>query len=151
MNYLLDTNILVHYIRKDEISRRIDVDYSPFSPSNRVVVSIVSFGEIKSIAYQNGWGIKKIQLLENLLLTVLRADLTLDIVDRYAEIDSYSQGVHPTIPAFFSARNMGKNDLWIAATASILGATLLTTDADFEHLSNIFLSVEKVNLPASGI
>jgi tRNA(fMet)-specific endonuclease VapC len=34
----------------------------------------------------------------------------------------------------FSARNMGKNDIWIAATARVLGATLLTTDKDFNHL-----------------
>ena len=29
---------------------------------------------------------------------------------------------------------MGKNDLWIAATAKATGATLLTTDKDFDHL-----------------
>ena len=151
MNYLLDTNILVHFIRRDETSRRIDEEYSPFSSTNRVVVSIVSFGEIKSIARQNNWGAKKLQLLDNLLLTVLRADLTLDIVERYAEIDSFSQGLHTGMSSSFTARNMGKNDLWIAATTSILGATLLTTDADFEHLNGIFLSIEKVNLPAPGI
>jgi len=39
-------------------------------------------------------------------------------------------------------------DLWIAATASILGATLLTTDADFDHLKGTLLNVEKVTLPA---
>ncbi len=150
MNYLLDTNILIHFIRKDEVARRIDNDFSPFSPSNRVVVSIVSFGEIKSIALQNGWGQKKLALLDKLLLTVLRADLTLDVVERYAEIDSFSQSMHPTIPSSFTARNMGKNDLWIAATASILDATLLTTDNDFEHLKEVFLSVEKVNLPVPG-
>lgn len=151
MNYLLGTNILVHFIRKDEVSRRIDIDFSAFDPANRVIVSIVSFGEIKSIARQNGWGANKLKLLDQLLLTVLRADLTLDIVERYAEIDAYSQGIHPNLPARFTARNMGKNDLWIAATTSILGATLLTTDADFEHLNGIFLSVTKVNLPAPGI
>lgn len=32
------------------------------------------------------------------------------------------------------ARNMGKNDLWIAASAKAAGATLLTTDGDFDHL-----------------
>jgi hypothetical protein len=29
---------------------------------------------------------------------------------------------------------MGKNDLWIAATARVLGAVLLTNDQDFGHL-----------------
>lgn len=39
---------------------------------------------------------------------------------------------------------MGKNDLWIAATASVLGTKLLTTDEDYTHLDGVFLSVEKV-------
>ncbi len=43
-----------------------------------------------------------------------------------------------------SARNMGKNDLWIAATAHVLGAKLLTTDADFNHLNEVFLDLMKV-------
>jgi len=34
---------------------------------------------------------------------------------------------------------MGKNDLWIAATAHVTGATLLTTDKDFDHLDPQFL------------
>jgi len=34
-----------------------------------------------------------------------------------------------------SARVMTDNDLWIAATAKVARATLLTTDKDFTHLS----------------
>jgi tRNA(fMet)-specific endonuclease VapC len=40
---------------------------------------------------------------------------------------------------------MGKNDLWIAATASVLGAKLLITDADFEHLAGVFLDLQQMN------
>jgi tRNA(fMet)-specific endonuclease VapC len=40
-----------------------------------------------------------------------------------------------------SARNMGKNDLWIAATAHVLEATLITTDADFVHLKDIYMGI----------
>ncbi len=35
---------------------------------------------------------------------------------------------------------MGKNDLWIAATANATGALLLTTDKDFDHLDGAFLN-----------
>jgi tRNA(fMet)-specific endonuclease VapC len=38
----------------------------------------------------------------------------------------------------FSAKNMGKNDLWIAATAATTGATLVSTDNDFAHLNKVF-------------
>ena len=41
---------------------------------------------------------------------------------------------------------MGKNDVWIAATASVLDATLLTTDNDFDHLNKEFLTVAKIDL-----
>lgn len=67
-----------------------------------------------------------------------------DILSRYAEIDAFSQNKLPAQPLSLTARNMGKNDLWIAATASILDAQLLTTDFDFDHLNGVFLNVGKV-------
>lgn len=44
-----------------------------------------------------------------------------------------------------TARNMGKNDLWIAATASVTHATLLTTDQDFRHLHKKYLQVAEID------
>jgi tRNA(fMet)-specific endonuclease VapC len=40
---------------------------------------------------------------------------------------------------------MGKNDLWIAATAALLGAILITLDNDFNHLSSIFIEIDNFN------
>jgi len=40
---------------------------------------------------------------------------------------------------------MGKNDLWIAATASVLGIKLLTTDSDFEHLRGLYINIEDID------
>jgi tRNA(fMet)-specific endonuclease VapC len=45
-----------------------------------------------------------------------------------------------------SARNMGKNDLWIAATTAALGATLITTDQDFDHLLPAFFAIDWVDI-----
>ena len=45
-----------------------------------------------------------------------------------------------------SSRSMGKNDLWIAATASVLNVPLLTTDKDFLHLDGHFLDLSYVGL-----
>jgi tRNA(fMet)-specific endonuclease VapC len=39
---------------------------------------------------------------------------------------------------------MGKNDLWIAATASVLNLALLMMDGEFEHLSGVFLGVHRL-------
>ena len=40
---------------------------------------------------------------------------------------------------------MGKNDLWIAATASALNIPLLTNDGDYDHLNGIMIEVIKVS------
>ena len=40
---------------------------------------------------------------------------------------------------------MGKNDLWIAATAFVTKATLLTTDKDFDHMHPAFLQRDWIN------
>jgi predicted nucleic acid-binding protein len=50
----------------------------------------------------------------------------------------------PGKPLGATARNMGKNDLWIAATAHVLGASLLTTDKDFAHLHSVFVDLVEV-------
>lgn len=66
------------------------------------------------------------------------------IIRRYAEIDAYSQGKLKGKPLGTTSRNMGKNDLWIAATASALDLSLLTTDRDFGHLSPSFLNLHEI-------
>jgi tRNA(fMet)-specific endonuclease VapC len=76
-------------------------------------------------------------------LTCFPVDGSSPLMDAYADIDAYSQGKHRLypLPAGFSARNMGKNDLWIAATAFLLDIKLLTTDHDFDHLHPHFMEV----------
>jgi tRNA(fMet)-specific endonuclease VapC len=51
------------------------------------------------------------------------------LLDAYDAIELASQLHGP------SARPMSHNDMWIAATAKVARATLLTTDKDFSHLS----------------
>ena len=99
------------------------------------LISIVSIGEIRSIAKRNYWGNRKIKLLEDILNTLIVVDINSeDVIEMYAELDAYSQGKLKENPLPMTARNMGKNDLWIAATSCVTKASLLTTDKDFEHL-----------------
>ncbi len=149
MNYLLDTNIALFYLRESSLSREIDAKYNPFGDGNIPLFSIVSWAEIKSIAFQNKWGNKKVQSLNKFQQEIFMVDIHNEqIVEQYVEIDAYSQAKHPHLAATHSARNMGKNDLWIAATAAVLGATLLTTDNDFLHLHDRFLQVTKIDFLA---
>jgi len=45
-----------------------------------------------------------------------------------------------------TSRNMGKNDLWIAATAHVSNAILLTTDRDFDHLNGVYFEAAKIEV-----
>jgi len=49
-----------------------------------------------------------------------------DIIKKYGEIDAFSQGKLPGNPLKDSSRNMGKNDLWIASTASVSNSRLIS-------------------------
>ena len=146
MRYVLDTNILLHYMRESEVSVRIDAQYNPLdSTLHDAILSVVSVGEIKAIAKINHWGTRKLEKLDLLLDELLITDINSeDLIERYAEIDAFSHGKLTERPLGMSARNMGKNDLWIAATASILEASLLTTDFDFNHLHDEFLDLKLV-------
>ena len=147
MNYLLDTCILLIYLRRNELAGEINTRFQPLISPNSSIISVVSKAELKSIALRNHWGTKRMDMQEEFLQQFLIADINVEtIIQRYAEIDAYSQGKLAGKPLSLSgsARNMGKNDLWIAATASVLQAKLLTLDHDFDHLKNVFIELEKI-------
>ena len=145
MDYLLDTNIVLHLIRESSLSKQLRTDYSLFKVPQRLFVSVVVEGELESLALQNQWGNAKMTELNNYLQALITVDIRINsIIKRYAEIDAFSQDKLKNQPLNYSARNMGKNDLWIAATASVLNIPLMTTDNDFNHLDKVFLKLIKV-------
>ena len=147
MKYLLDTNILLIYVRGNSITRKIEEDLQLLTGDNQLVISVVTVGEIKSLAIKNNWGKNKINKLGQLLNKFIVADINVEnITERYAEIDAYSQGKLPHKKGSFSARNMGKNDLWIAATGSVLQIVILTTDGDFDHLAGEYIKLKKIDI-----
>lgn len=142
--YLFDTNILLHYIRGSKLARYVDNEYSPSVPPNYAVVSVVSHGEICSLSFLRKWGGQKQEILKQLLNSIPSVDIShSSIIDRFAELDAFRFGKHPdkSLPPGESAKCIGDNDLWIASTASVLKATLLTTDKDFMIFDKIFLDV----------
>ncbi len=124
-------------MRNAVLAQQIEQKLHPFSPTNDAIISVVSIGELYSIALRNKWGEKKLSLLEQFLEQFVIADINIEeIIENYAYLDTYSQGKIEGEPTGYTARNMGKNDLWIAATCLYLNAILLTTDKDFSHLQN---------------
>jgi tRNA(fMet)-specific endonuclease VapC len=138
--YLLDTNVLLLLVRGGGCARSIEARYGLRSMKLRGLISIVSHGEIKVLARRNGWGEIKLQALQEALNGLVTIDINRPaVIDAYVELELVSQGQRG------GARNMGKNDLWIAACARAANATLLTTDTDFAHLHPSHLEVEVVD------
>ena len=135
--YLLDTNILVHFVRDSAVWRRIQTKYSLLTRDPSPVISVVSIGELKSLANRHKWGTRRLRQVDY-ILSHLKA-ITIDdepIFDAYADIETHTRR---------NGRPMGKNDLWIAATAQVYDATILTTDHDFDHLAPAFVQVDWFN------
>lgn len=144
---VLDTNVLLLRLRVSNKWQYLKERYSFDNPSVIPAISSVTIGELLSISKRNNWGNRKLEMLEALLQEFLIIPVDNDkLYETYAEIDNFSQGKSTKYETNFSARNMGKNDLWIAATASVLNAKLLTTDNDFAHLDKVFLGLEIIEL-----
>ena len=144
-NYLLDTNILLYYIRQDHLWDKVQNRFDLKTGIN--AISIINIGELWSIALRNQWGERRLKQLENISNEFTVIDLNIEsVIKRYGEIDAFSQGKLKERPLSTSARNMGKNDLWLAATASVLNLTLITSDQDFNHLAPTFLSLEALDM-----
>jgi predicted nucleic acid-binding protein len=124
--YLLDTNILVHLIRWKTVGQTIDAAFGLLGSLNQSAISVVTVGEMHSLVRKWRWGASKIDQLEKLLDELVWIDINRpDILKTYGELD------HLTNRA---GCPMGKNDVWLAATAKVSGMKLLTTDGDFDHL-----------------
>ncbi len=147
MKYVLDTNIVLIYLKNNTTKDHIEQVFSPFKSSNIPIVSVVTLGEIESIALRNNWGEKRIGAVLKFLDKCVIADInSKDIIKKYGEIDAFSQGKLKFNPLGNSSRNMGKSDLWIAALASLVDAQLLTTDKDFSHLDKTYLNLNLIEL-----
>jgi predicted nucleic acid-binding protein len=147
MKYLLDTNLIIIYSRENLLSERIEKEFSLFNGKHSLAISAVVLGELDALSKKLQHGKKRKQTISKYTDELFTIDInTKKIIDKYGDIDAYSQGKLKSNPLGTSARNMGKNDLWIAATASVYDLTLITTDKDFEHLNGVFLDLVYVDL-----
>jgi tRNA(fMet)-specific endonuclease VapC len=130
--FLIDTNVLVHLVRADNVWMRVRGTYEPLLLEPRPLISVVTAGELRSLALQFNWQAAKIDQMEFYLGYFQRVSIDdPEIIRAYAVIDAYC---HRT------GQPLGMNDTWIAATVSVTGARLLTTDKDFDRLDPLFLA-----------
>jgi tRNA(fMet)-specific endonuclease VapC len=141
--HLLDTCILIHAVRasnnKLNTNRKtwdkVKAVCDPLLVEPTPVCSIVSKAELLSFGKQRSWDEQRINAAEFYLdyFTIVGIEND-EIIRAYTEIDTFSR-FYPT-----GMIKMGKNDLWIAATAYVLKANIITTDKDFDHLHGIFFN-----------
>ena len=145
--YVLDTSIILGYLRGAPYADHVERVFAPLAPPNMPFQSIVSVAELESIALRRNYGVEKRRMLDELIRRIPLVNIDSPcLVDRYAEIDAFRQNKHPKHKRDGqNAFAMSDNDIWIAATASVLQATLLTTDKDFTPLNQVFLDVSLID------
>lgn len=129
---IYDTNLLIKHIRQN----------IPLPAA--LVIPIVIVGELEAFALKADWGYQKIVRLNQLLDAYPIVDIDRELTRVYGQVDAYSQG--KLNPINFTSRNMGKNDIWIAATAIYPELELHTADNDFNHLTGIGLKLVSTSL-----
>ncbi|MBK8119442.1 MAG: type II toxin-antitoxin system VapC family toxin [Sulfuritalea sp.] len=127
--WLLDTGILLHWIRASKAAEAIDAQFHLRESSFRPLICVVSLGEIEAFARNRNWGQGKRDTLKNLKKELVTVDISdARVIDAYADISSLARTKGWSI-------FQGKNDLWIAAAARVTSATLITTNnRDFRPL-----------------
>jgi predicted nucleic acid-binding protein len=124
---ILDTNILVHWTRHNNTYIRsiLRETYSLFDRTPETYISVVSKAELLSFTKNNKWGNKAQKFIQQ-ILNLYSADISIpEIIDAYVDIDDFTKK---------NGKKMGKNDLWIAATAKVSNSVILTCDDDFDFI-----------------
>jgi tRNA(fMet)-specific endonuclease VapC len=134
-SYVLDTSVLLFLLRGREVGDLIDRTYGLRASFYLHSISIVTHAELWVLVERNGWGERQQAVVERALSEFVTVDVAgAAIVEAYRKVEAASHG-----------RTMGKNDIWVAATAMIAGLPLITTDTDFQHLDGKLLMVKYVN------
>lgn len=128
MVFLLDSNAFSDLMRKDP---RIEARLAALDPNDKVVICSIVRGEIL-------YGLARLPQGRR------RDDLTKQAAPLFASIPC--QPVPESAGAAYAnikrtreqqGLRLDENDLWIAATASAVGATLVTRDGDFSSVEGL--------------
>jgi predicted nucleic acid-binding protein len=135
---VLDTNVLLQLLRGRDVGTWLDATYGLRARPIRPFVPEVVVGELLSFAIRRRYGQERLARLHELLAALVPVEVNRVIAERYAAILAASQAI---------GRPIGENDTWIAATAAVLDATILTIDPDFDRLPPGLVKVERARPP----
>jgi tRNA(fMet)-specific endonuclease VapC len=133
---VLDTSVVVDVARNNRSGQAILETYSLKSRIDRPLISVITTGEMLGIAKSQSWTSDKTKVLHELLSEFVKLELTPEVVEAYSDLVALCRQKNHT---------MGQqNDMWIAATAKVTGAVLLTGDSGFSWLNPQFIRVEYI-------
>jgi predicted nucleic acid-binding protein len=129
--FLLDTAVLLHWIRDKSQAAEIDRQFNLATSPLRPLMCEVSLGELLAFSQNRQWGDrqrKRLQEVERRVTTVDISDRR--VIEAYADLSTLARN---SGWAIFN----GKNDLWVGAAAKVTQAHLLTMDTDFQPLRGL--------------
>jgi predicted nucleic acid-binding protein len=127
---LLDTNVVLELVRNKDLGKWISAQFELADATHRPLISIVTVGEIWTLADEFSFGQTKRDFLDKVLSTLVILDISHESV-----IEAYVVVNRACRQAIGGARTLSKNDLWIAATAIAANAAIVTSDRDFLFLN----------------
>jgi tRNA(fMet)-specific endonuclease VapC len=142
--YVLYTSTLLHYIRGKTQFENIESDLGLLQNDVIPILSSVTIGEIEAFLQRQNWGESRIKRMKTLLSRMFIVDINAKdekLMQAYATLWNYSKNALPGKPLGKSI-GIGQNDVWIAATALAANAVLVSTDNDFSHFENSFLTIK---------
>lgn len=150
MQYLvLDTCAVIHLLRGNKAGLEIKEWIDTLNPQPSQFISVVTKAELLTFVKMHKWGGKRLSALSYFLKNVLTINLSHsdnNLLGNYELIDAYSRNGAEDLDGNFKGGShitMGKNDIWIGATARTINATLVTCDGDFDHIPTSMLKVKK--------
>lgn len=143
--FVLDTNILLHYVRQSELAQEVERELNLLSQNAIPMIASVSIGEMEGFVQRQEWGQAKINRLKKLVEKIAVIDIAAaddQLMNAYATLWNYSKNALPG-DKLGKSIGIGQNDVWIAALAHTAKAALVTTDGDFDHLNGKWITVHK--------
>lgn len=143
--YLIDTNIVFLWAKGGAVADYLRRTYRLDDPLVRPLICEITQAEAFAFASYRQWGKERIESLQELLASTVMIDISdADVLGAYVDL-------------YIAARSSGndyqnnQNDLWIAAAAKAVGATLVTDDNRFaalapQHLDCVVITSDRHNL-----
>lgn len=145
--FVLDTNIVLHYVRASALYRKVEDRLSLLNKEAILMISSVTLGELEGLMQRNAWGKTKVKRMKSLIDRLIVIDVSAadgELMQAYATIWNYSKNALPS-DKLGKSIGIGQNDVWIAALTRTAGAELVTTDSDFDHLNQKWITVHKIS------